>query len=90
MNVKSKIFSRGGGGGDFQKIVENFDDLFFNADKIGFPSSPKALKGRCFGEIFCATGKFLKKQVEKAVFGHFMENFDKKNAFFFARGPLQN
>ena len=28
--VGSRIFSRGGGGGaDFQKIVENFDDLFF-------------------------------------------------------------
>ena len=68
----SRIFLRGGGG---------FSN-FFQVDQIGFPSSLKALKRRCFGQIFCAAVKFLKKQVKKAVFGHFLENFDKKIAFF--------
>ena len=36
---KQDFLEGGGGGGE---IVESFDDLFFNADKIGFPSSPKA------------------------------------------------
>ena len=63
----SRIFSRGGGA-DFQKIFNQID----------FPSSPKAVKRPCFGQIFCAAGNFLKKQVKKAVFGHFLENFDKK------------
>ena len=67
----SRIFSRGGGGGgggsDFQKIFENFDDLFLGVDQIDCPSSPKNLKRRCFDQIFCAAGKFLKKQVKKAI-----------------------
>ena len=54
------------------------------------PSSPKAIKRPCFGKIFCAAGNFLKNQVKKAVFGHFLENFDKKIAFFLARAPPQN
>ena len=41
----------------------------------------------CYRQIFSAAGNFLKKQVKKAVFGHFLENFDKKNAFFGARSP---
>ena len=64
-------FSRAGGGADFQKIFENFDDLFFLVDQIDFPSSPKAVKRPCFGQIFCAAGIFLKKQVKKAVLGTF-------------------
>ena len=68
-------------------------DLGFSLGRgggVNFPSSPNALKRRCFGQIFCTAGKFLKKkkQVKNAVFGHFLENVDKKNAFFFgARSP---
>ena len=62
-------FSRGGGA-DFQKVFQNFDDLF------------------C--KIFCAAGKFLKQTVKKAVFGHFLKNFDKKSRFFLARVPPQS
>ena len=29
-------FSRGGGGADFQKEIENFDDLFFRSTKLIF------------------------------------------------------
>ena len=32
----SRIFSRGGGGADFQKIFQNFDDLFFKVHQIDF------------------------------------------------------
>ena len=75
---------------DFQKSFENIDDLFFRSTKqIDFSSSPKALKRRCFGENFCAAGKFLKKQVKKAVFGHFLENIDKKLRFFWGALPLK-
>ena len=73
MNVRggSRIFSRGGGGAEFQKISKNFcDDLFFRLTKLIF-RSPKAVNSPCFGHIFCAAGKFLKKQVKKKVFGKF-------------------
>ena len=31
-------------------------------DQIDFPSSPKAVNSPCFGHIFSAAGKFLKKK----------------------------
>ena len=38
--------------------------------------------------MLSAAGKFLKKQIKKAVFGHFLDYFDQKIAFFFgARSP---
>ena len=37
---------------------------------MDFPSSPKALKRTCFGQIFCAAVKILKKnRPKKAVLG---------------------
>ena len=36
----SRIFSRGGGA-DFLKIVENFDDFFFRSTKLIFRALPK-------------------------------------------------
>ena len=71
-------FSRGGG------------DLFFRSTKLILRAllKHKALKRRW--PIFCAAGKFLKKEVKKTVFGPFLENFDKKKiAFFLARAPLK-
>ena len=78
-------FSRGRA--DFQKILENFDNLFFKVDQIDFPSSPKAVKRPCFGQIFSGAVNFLEKQVKTAVFGHFLEIFDQKTRFFGARSP---
>ena len=49
-------FSRGG------RIFENFDELFFEVDQIDFPSSPKAVKRPCFGQIFCAAGNFFEEK----------------------------
>ena len=68
---------------------------FFLVDQIDFPSSPKALKRRCFGQIFCAAGKFLKKQVKKQffVFGHFLETLDARSpsklVYIGAKGVLR-
>ena len=72
-------FSRGGGA-DFQKIFTPFD----------FPSSPKALKRRCYGQIFCAADNFFEKTGQKAVFGALFGKLDKKIACFLARAPPQN
>ena len=74
-----KDFLEGGGGTDFQKLFENFDDLFLKIDQIDFASSPNALKRRCFSQIFCASGKFL-KILTKSRFQHLLE-------FFLARVP---
>ena len=49
----SRIFSNGA---DFEKICVNF------VDQIDFPSSSKALKRHCFGQIFCAATKRARHQ----------------------------
>ena len=64
----SGFFSREGGEADFQTIFENFDDLFF-VDQIDFPSSPRTLKRRFFGQIFCAAGKFSARQANLVYIG---------------------
>ena len=66
-----------------------FSKRLFLSQKIDFPSSPKALKRLYFCQIFCVAGKFLKKQVKKAVFGHFLKNFDKIIALFWRALPLK-
>ena len=77
----SRIFSRGGGA-DFQKILTTF----FEVDQIDFLSSPKARFCPYFGQIFCAAGKFLKKeQAKKGVFRHFWKILTEKLRFFGAR-----
>ena len=52
----------------------------------------RALQKQCFAPILAKfsapQANFKKKQTKKAVFGHFLKNFDKKIAFFFgARSP---
>ena len=42
---------------DVLKVSKIFIDLFL-VDQIDFPSSPRALKRPCFGQILCAAGKF--------------------------------
>ena len=62
-------FSRGGGA-DFQKTFENFDDLFICfRSTIKFPSSPKALKRCYYGQMFCAACNFFLKNTSKNRFG---------------------
>ena len=61
---------------------------FFQVNQIDFPSSPKALKRPCFGQIFCAADKFLKKHAKKFVCRLFLRNFDHKTRLFVARSPL--
>ena len=80
-------FSRGGGGADFQKIFENFDDLFFRSSKLIFRALLKQYEN-------AVLAKFLRRQIlkkktgKKVIFGLFLENFDKKIAFFLgARSP---
>ena len=83
-------FSRGGGGADFQKIFENFVDLFFRSTKLIFRALPKHCFVPIFGYIFCAAGKILKKQAKNGVFRHFLEIIDQKIAFFRRALPPQN
>ena len=40
-----------------------------------------------FWQSFLRRRKIFEKTVKKAVFGHFLKNFDKKIAFFGARSP---
>ena len=56
--------------------------------QIDFPSSAKAVKRRCFGQVFCVRENLLKKQV-KSRFGHLLEIFDTKRVFL-ERAPTQN
>ena len=59
-------------------MFEIFVDLFFKSTRNDFPSSPKALKRPCFGQIFCAAGKILKKkQAKKGVFRQFLGSITK-------------
>ena len=68
------------GGADFQKnFFQNFQ-LFFWADQIDFPSSPKAQKGAVLANFY-APQAIKKKHAKNAVFGTFLENFDKKMRF---------
>ena len=70
-------FSREGGG------YEGFQKKKFWFGQIDFPSSPKALKRRCFGQTFGAAGKFLKKRSKKPALGTFWNILTKKTRFFF-------
>ena len=69
----SGIFSKGGGG--FSKQNSKTLTPFFKVDQIDFLSSPKALKRRCLGKVFCAAGKLLKKRSNP--FLELFGNFDK-------------
>ena len=78
----SRIFSRGGGA-DFQKNFENFVDLFF------FRSTKLIFRALLFWLNFLRRRQIFEKTVKKAVFGHFLKNFDKKIAFFWRAVPLK-
>ena len=76
-------FSRGGGGGFSKK----FTTFFFRSTKLIFRALPK----HCFGPIlwlnFPRGRQIFEKTVKRAVFWHFLKNFDKKSRFFGARSP---
>ena len=80
-------FSRGEGRifEKLSKILTTF--LFFRPTKLIF----RALLKHGFVPILAKfLGKVLKKQAKKGVFRHFLENFDKKIAFFRRAVPPQN
>ena len=85
-----RIFSRvgggdGGGGCRFAKICRPF----FQFDQMSF-STLKTLKRPCFGQIFCAAGKILKKRRPKKEFLEtFWKIMTKKLRFLGARSPLK-
>ena len=58
---------------NFKKFV---DLSFFLGRQIDFLSSPQALQSPCFGK------NFEKKQAEKGIFRHFLDNFEQEIAFF--------
>ena len=72
-------------------IFSETDSYFseMSPSRTEFFGHNQSLKSPCFGQIICAAGKFLKKQVKKAVFKHFLKNFDKKLAFFWRALPLK-
>ena len=80
-----QLFLKGKGG--FSKVVKNFVVFFFSVEQIGFPSTTRALKLLCFGQIFCAAGKVLKKQATKIALRHTLETLDQKIAFFWRAFP---
>ena len=54
-----------------------FRSTFFRSTKLIFRALPK----HCFAPILAKF--FFEKTVKKAVFGHFLKNFDKQIGFFF-------
>ena len=84
----SRIFSRGGGA-DFRKIFQNFDDLFFffRSTKLIFWALPK----HCFAPIlakFSAPQANFWKNSQKSRFWALFEKVWQKNCVFFgARCP---
>ena len=83
----SRVFSRGGGV-DFQKFFQNFDDLFFfRLTKLIFRALPK----HCFTPIlakFSAPQADFWKNSQKSRFWALFEKFWQNIAFFFdARSP---
>ena len=87
-------FSRGGGGGvaDFQKIFENFDDLFFlffRSIKLIFRALPKHGFVPILAKFFASQAKFWKNRSKKAFLGTFWKILTEKLRFFGARSPLK-
>ena len=80
-------FSRGAA--DFQKMFRNFDDLFLGRPNRFFELSQSTVLP-LFLQNFQRRRQIFEKTVKKAVFGHFLKNFDKKIAFFLARAPPQS
>ena len=71
---------------DFQKIFQNFDDLFFfRSTKLIFRALPKHCFAPILAKFSAPQANFKKKTVKKAVFGHFLKNF----AFFWHALPLK-
>ena len=54
----SRIFSRGRGGADFQKKLENFDDFFFRSTKLIFRALPKHSFAPIFGKFSAPQANF--------------------------------
>ena len=70
----SRIFSRGA------------DYFFFRSTKLIFRALQRTILP-LFWQNFLRRRQIFEKTVTKAVFGHFLKNFDKKNRAFGARSP---
>ena len=83
-------FSRGGGRifKKISKILTTF--FFFRSTKLIFRALPKHGFVPILAKFFAPQAKFWKKQAKKGVFRHFLENFDRKIAFFRPAVPSQN
>ena len=85
----SRIFSRGGGfSKKFPKFWRPF--FFFRSTKLIFRALPKHCFAPILAKFSAPQANFWKNSKKKAVFGHFLKNFDKKNCFFLARAPPQS
>ena len=84
----SRIFSRGGA--DFQKSFQNFDLFSFLGRPNRFFELSQSTVLPLFWRNFLRRREIFEKRVKKAVFGHCLKNFDKKNRFFLARAPPPN
>ena len=84
----SRIFSRGA---DFQKIFENFDDLFFffRSIRLIFRALPKQLKDPVLAK-FSAPQSIFEKTDQKSRFWALFGKFWQKKRVFLARAPPQN
>ena len=72
---------------DFQKNFQNFDDFFLDLPNRFFELSQNTFLP-LFWLNFLRCRQIFEKTVKKAVFGHFLKNFDKKKSRFFgARSP---
>ena len=83
----SRIFSRGGGT-DFQKNFQNFDDLFFfRSTKLTFELSQSTVLP-LFWQNFLRRRQIFEKNSQKSRFWALFEKFWQKNSVFFgARSP---
>ena len=90
----SRIFSRGA---DFQKIFENFDDIFFRSTKLIFPNFcqffcqflPQLFFVPIFANFFAPQANFWKNRPKNAFLGTFWKILTEKLRFFGARSPLK-
>ena len=78
----------GGGGANFQKEIENFDDLFFLGRPNWFFELSQSTVLPIFRQNFVRRSQILKK-VKKAFLGTFWEILTKKLRFFGACSPLK-
>ena len=85
----SRVFSRGG-----EWIFKNFSKILTTFFFLGWPNWFFELSQSTvlplFWQNFLRRRQIFEKTVQKAVFGHFLKNFDKTSRFFLTRAPPQS